>query len=206
MSINDYGVFPDAAILPEAHGVSAILASQFNMRAANMEIAFITTGGTIDKVYFDAKSAFEVGESVIEHVLRRAEVGFPIRQLALMRKDSLELTDEDRTAIRSAVEGVQEPYVVITHGTDTMVDTAKMLEGIDGKTVVLTGSLSPARFQQSDAEFNIGLAVGAVQSLAPGVYVAMNGTIFKPSEVVKNRERNRFEPTGSMETQGDSDA
>jgi L-asparaginase len=171
-----------------------------------MEIVFITTGGTIDKVYFDARSAFEVGESVVEHVLRRAEVAFPIRQSALMRKDSLDLTDADRMAIRSAIEEVEAPYVVITHGTDTMVETAKALAGIRGKTVVLTGSLSPARFQQSDAEFNIGLAVGAVQSLPPGVYVAMNGTIFDPSEVVKNRERNRFEATGGVLTQGDSDA
>lgn len=170
-----------------------------------MDIVFITTGGTIDKVYFDAKSAFEVGESVVEHVLRQAEVAFPIRQLSLMRKDSLEMTAEDRGAIRAAVEAVDGPYVVITHGTDTMADTARSLEGIPGKTIVLTGSLSPARFQHSDADFNIGLAVGAVQSLPPGVYVAMNGTIFHADRVTKNRERNRFEPTDAVDGQGDQD-
>jgi L-asparaginase len=170
-----------------------------------MDITFITTGGTIDKVYFDAKSAFEVGESVIEHVLRRAEVTFPIRQTALMRKDSLEISDDDRAAIRAAVESTDCDRIVITHGTDTMVETAKRLTGIPGKIIVLTGSLSPARFQQSDAEFNIGLAVGAVQSLPPGVYVAMNGTIFNPSEVTKNRDRNRFEQIAD-DAPGDPDA
>jgi hypothetical protein len=94
-----------------------------------MDITFITTGGTIDKVYFDAKSAFEVGESVIEHVLRRAEVTFPIRQTALMRKDSLEISDDDRAAIRAAVESTDCDRIVITHGTDTMVETAKRLTG-----------------------------------------------------------------------------
>jgi L-asparaginase len=171
-----------------------------------MEIVFITTGGTIDKVYFDSKSVFEVGESVIEHVLRQAEVAFQIRQESLMRKDSLEISDEDRAAIRKVVEDTDAAYVVITHGTDTMVETARKLEGIEGKTIVLTGSLSPARFQSSDADFNIGLAVGAVQSLSPGVYVAMNGMIFDPSRVAKNRERNRFEAIDSSHTPGGSDA
>jgi L-asparaginase len=158
-----------------------------------MLINFITTGGTIDKVYFDAKSAFEVGESVLEHVLRQGEVGFEYRVLPLMRKDSLDLTDQDRLRIREAVEAVEGPRVVITHGTDTMVETAKALEGVENKVVVLTGSLSPARFQSSDADFNIGLAVAAVQCLEPGLYIAMNGTIFDARGVRKNRAANRFE-------------
>ena len=158
-----------------------------------MKIAFVTTGGTIDKVYFDAKSAFEVGETVVEHVLRQGQAGFQYELVPLMRKDSLELGDDDRIRIRQVVESLQAERVVITHGTDTMVQTAKALAGIDGKTIVLTGSLSPARFQSSDADFNIGMAIGAVQSCPAGVYIAMNGQIFDPTTVVKNREKNRFE-------------
>ncbi len=158
-----------------------------------MRITFITTGGTIDKVYFDAKSAFEVGESVLEHVLRQGEVGFEYEIRQLMRKDSLDLTVDDRRRIRDEVLAIEGRHVVITHGTDTMADTARMLSGITGKTVVLTGSLSPARFQASDADFNIGLAVAAVQCLAPGCYIAMNGQIFEAHRVRKNRTANRFE-------------
>ena len=158
-----------------------------------MLITFITTGGTIDKVYFDAKSAYEVGETVIEHVLRQGEVGFDYRITPLMRKDSLDLTERDRLRIRQAVETVEGDRVVITHGTDTMVDTARSLAGLSGKVIVLTGSLSPARFQGSDADFNIGLAVAAVQSRPAGVYIAMNGLIFDAQKKKKNREANRFE-------------
>lgn len=159
-----------------------------------MRITFITTGGTIDKVYFDARSAFEVGESVLEHVLRQGEVGFEYEIRQLMRKDSLDLTDDDRLRIRAEVEATEDSRVVITHGTDTMTETAAALSGVAGKTIVLTGSLSPARFQSSDADFNIGLAVAAVQCLSDGCYIAMNGQIFDAGKVRKNRQANRFEP------------
>jgi L-asparaginase len=124
-----------------------------------MRIAFITTGGTIDKVYFDALSRFEVGETVVAQVLRRGGVGFEFEVVPLMRKDSLELTDTDRAAIRAAVAARDESHIVITHGTDTMVETARWLEDVPGKTMVLAGALSPARFQDSDAVFNLGMAV-----------------------------------------------
>ncbi len=83
--------------------------------------------------------------------------------------------------------------VVITHGTDTMIDTAKVLKNISGKTIVMTGSMYPAQFRDSDAVFNKGCAVTAVQILRPGVYIVMNGRIFKPPHVRKNLELNRFE-------------
>ena len=160
-----------------------------------MHICFITTGGTIDKIYFDAKSDFEVGETVLTHVLHQGETGFDYRIVELMRKDSLEMTDEDRALIRAEVERGAEHRFVITHGTDTMVETARALLGVEGKTVVLTGALSPARFLSSDAEFNVGMAVAAVQCQPPGIYVAMNGRIFDPLKVRKNRAANRFEET-----------
>jgi L-asparaginase len=112
-----------------------------------------------------------------------------------MRKDSLEMTDEDRTGIRATCVEADEDRIVITHGTDTMTKTAEALVGIAGKSIVLTGSLAPARFRESDAVFNIGFALAAVQAKAPGVYLAMNGRIFEAGKVVKNLKTRRFEKT-----------
>jgi L-asparaginase len=158
-----------------------------------MRIVFLTTGGTIDKVYFDATSRFEVGETVVGKMLREAGVSFEFEVIQLLRKDSLDLDDGDREAIRAAVAAREESRIVVTHGTDTMVDTARALSKIRHKTIVLTGALSPARFQSSDAVFNIGMAVAAVQTCAPGVWIAMSGQLFACDEVRKNRARNRFE-------------
>ena len=158
-------------------------------------LRIITTGGTIDKVYFDARSTFEVGAPEISRILEEALVTLEYAVTPLMQKDSLELDDADRARIREAAEQCPEKLVLITHGTDTMAQTAAALEGIPDKTIVLTGALSPARFRATDAIFNVGLAVGAVQSRPPGVYVAMNGRIFKSGSVRKNPERNRFEQT-----------
>ena len=159
------------------------------------KVHIITTGGTIDKVYFDAKSEFEVGESEVPEILERSNVTRPFEVTNLLRKDSLDLTDDDRALIRRAVAESPHAWVVVTHGTDTMVQTAELLEGVPDKTVVLTGSLVPARFRDSDAAFNVAVAFAAVQCLPPGVYVAMNGRIFDPSHARKNREANRFEET-----------
>ncbi|MGH8111553.1 MAG: asparaginase domain-containing protein [Rhodanobacteraceae bacterium] len=157
-------------------------------------LAVITTGGTIDKVYFDAKSNYQVGAPQIGAILARLGVAFEFEVVPLLRKDSLEITDADRAAIRHAVEQQPRHHILITHGTDTMVDTARALAGIAGKTIVLTGALNPARFQGSDAVFNVGCAVGAVQSLGEGVWIAMNGRVWDPEHVRKNRDANRFEP------------
>jgi L-asparaginase len=157
------------------------------------KLRIFTTGGTIDKIYFDAKSEYEVGEPQIGEILREMGVGFPFEMTSLMRKDSLDLTDEDRQAIRKAVAADPAERVIITHGTDTMTETARALHGIAGKTVVLTGSLNPARFRGSDAIFNIGGAVAAAQTLPAGVYIFMNGRVFDALKVRKNRDKNRFE-------------
>ncbi len=155
-------------------------------------ILVVTTGGTIDKVYFDAKSNYEVGESVVGDLLRQAQVRVPFEMLALLRKDSLEITDAERAQIRQRIEARPERRVVMTHGTDTMTDTARALMGLTGRTIVLTGSLSPARFAQTDAVFNVGMAFAAVQALPPGIYVVMNGQIFAGDRVHKDREHNVF--------------
>jgi L-asparaginase len=155
-------------------------------------ILIVTTGGTIDKVYFDARSEFEVGDSVVGRLLEQAHVREPFEILELMRKDSLDLTDADRRAIREAVSTRPASRVVVTHGTDTMTETAAALAGLAGRTIVLTGALAPARFAESDAVFNVGMAFGAVQALEEGVYIVMNGQVFRAGEVVKDRARNAF--------------
>ena len=159
-------------------------------------IDIFTTGGTIDKVYFDALSEFQIGPAAIPDMLRENNVHVPHRVTQLMRKDSLELDDADREAIRDAVAASDARRILVTHGTDTMVVTGRVLAGIAGKTIVLTGALNPARFRGSDAEFNVGTAVGAVQSLPAGVYIAMNGRIWDPASVRKNVAANRFEAAG----------
>jgi L-asparaginase len=160
-----------------------------------MFIRFITTGGTIDKVYFDALSQFEVGESPLKAILTDALVSFDYDLVPMFRKDSLELTTEDRQDLRRFINEDDADRYVISHGTDTMVETAGVLAGLAGKTIVLTGALSPARFKTTDAIFNVGMAVAAAQTVQPGVYLAISGQIFTAGKVKKNRAENRFEAT-----------
>ena len=162
-----------------------------------MSIRIITTGGTFDKLYFDALSDFKIGEPMATRLLEEANVSFDYVVQPLLRKDSLEITDADRAAIRQAVDASAEARVLVTHGTDTMVDSARALQGIDAKTVVFLGAMQPARMRDSDAQFNLGVACSAVQLLPPGIYIAMNGRIFDPFEVSKNRAKGRFEPMQS---------
>jgi L-asparaginase len=158
-----------------------------------MFIRFLTTGGTIDKIYFDAMSQFEVGESQVKHILTEGLANIDYDVVSMFRKDSLDLTAEDRQTLREYIENDDAERYVISHGTDTMVETAEVLSGIPGKTVVLTGALTPARFKSTDAVFNVGMAVAAVQTLDPGVYLAISGQVFEAGKVRKNREENRFE-------------
>jgi len=158
-----------------------------------MHIQIFTTGGTIDKDYFDAQSEYEVGHPMVESILPRMLVHCDYNVMPLMRKDSLQLTDDDRELIHQAVKKNEATQVLITHGTDTMVHTGQVLKAITDKTIVLTGALKPARFQESDAVFNLGFALGAVQSLPHGVYVCMNGQVFPVDEVRKNRAAGKFE-------------
>ena len=156
-------------------------------------LAIVATGGTIDKIYFDDKSNYQIGAPQIGEILAQLGVAFTFDVIALMRKDSLHMDDTDRELIRSTIHAQPHRHVLVTHGTDTMVETARVLAGIPGKTIVLTGALNPARFQGSDAVFNIGCAVGAIQALPDGVYIAMNGRVWDPARVRKNVQANRFE-------------
>lgn len=159
----------------------------------NMFIRFITTGGTIDKIYFDELSQFEVGESQVRHILVEGMAEFDYDVVSLLQKDSLEITADDRKLLHEFIEKDDATHYVITHGTDTMPQTAEVLADLQGKTIVLTGALSPARFRTTDAVFNVGMAVATVQVAAPGVYIAMSGQVFGAGDVRKNRAENRFE-------------
>jgi len=158
-----------------------------------MKIKFFTVGGTIDKIYFDRKNDYQVGESGLCEILEGVHVGFNYEYESILKKDSLDITDEDRQTIFARVSREECRNIVITHGTDTMVQTARKLQSVPDKVIVLTGSMEPSRFRSSDAEFNTGCAITAVQLLPPGVYIAMNGRIFDPDKVRKNVDLNRFE-------------
>lgn len=160
-----------------------------------MKIRIFCIGGTIDKIYFDAKSKYEVGSPSVGKILREHDVGIDFTVTSLMAKDSLDVTDEDREQIRCAAQEVLEDRILITHGTDTMVETATELAKITGKTIVLTGALAPAIFKDSDAVFNIGCAIAAVQVLPAGVYITMNGQVFAYDKVWKDVKNNRFVST-----------
>lgn len=157
------------------------------------QLTIITTGGTIDKIYFDDKSDYKIGAPQIGEILTQLGVAFQFEVIPILRKDSLHMADEDRALVRSTIEAQPHRHVLVTHGTDTMVETARELAHIKGKVIVLTGALNPARFQGSDAVFNIGCAVAAVQTLPDGVYITMNGRVWDPLKVRKNRDANRFE-------------
>lgn len=156
-------------------------------------ILVLTTGGTIDKAYFDALSEYQIVDSGIPDLLTQARVALPFRVVELMRKDSLELTGADRALIAVAAREAPETHIVVTHGTDTMTETAKVLAAeVPGKTIVLTGALSPARFAETDAPFNLGMAVATAQIAGPGVWIAMSGQVFDGLKVRKDRAAGKF--------------
>ncbi len=158
-----------------------------------MQIKVFATGGTIDKVYYDKNSDFEVGEPQAEVILGQSNVDLEFSVESILKKDSIDFTEEDRAMIRAKVEAETVSRIIITHGTDTMVQTAQLLFDITDKTIVFTGSMLPARFKDSDAVFNIGCATMAVQTLPAGVYIVINGRVFDPRTTKKNLQLKRFE-------------
>lgn len=157
-----------------------------------MKIRIFCVGGTIDKIYFDAKSKYEIGMPAISDMLSRMGINLEYEVTSLMTKDSLEMNDDDRAVIARAVADCKEEKIIITHGTDTMPETARSLVGVGLKTVVLTGALAPAIFKDSDALFNIGGALATVQNKSTGVFIVMNGRVFDAMNVRKDVEGNCF--------------
>ncbi len=158
-----------------------------------MDIKIFSVGGTIDKLYFDQLSEYQVGSPSVRNILDGLPTAFDYKIESILQKDSLDLDDQDRQKILECLKKEPCSRILITHGTDTMIDTARCLQEIPDKCVVLTGAMEPASFQSSDAVFNIGVAVGAVSTLGNGVYIAMNGKIFDPLNCKKNRKLGQFE-------------
>jgi L-asparaginase len=152
-----------------------------------------TTGGSIDKFYSTQTSEFEIGDPQIHAILDQANVAVDYEIEPLIKKDSLQLTDRDRDEIHDMVKSDPHRRILITHGTDTMIDTALALLDIPGKVIVITGAMQPAAFRETDAHFNIGSAVIALQTLPEGVYVVMNGRVLDPRLSKKNQQMDRFE-------------
>jgi L-asparaginase len=159
-----------------------------------MQILFIQTGGTIDKDYpKNIKGyAFEIGEPAVKRILEKIKPGFEYEIVTVFQKDSQEITDDDRQKIFELCSNSAFDKIIITHGTDTMTETAKYLSQAVNKTIVLTGAFKPERFKDSDAEFNIGAAIGAIQFLKNGVYIAMNGEVIIHNKVKRNNSDGRF--------------
>jgi L-asparaginase len=160
-----------------------------------MAIRVFVTGGTFDKEYDEIRGGLAFGDTHLPEMLRLGRCALPVEIRTLMMVDSLELTDADRDTIAHNCRRAAEDRIVITHGTDTMVDTARVLAAaVPGKTIVLTGAMIPFAFGSSDGLFNLGSALSFVQVLPPGVYIAMNGRVFPWDAVRKDRVTGRFEP------------
>lgn len=159
-----------------------------------MSIRIFITGGTFDKEYNELNGELYFKDTHMSDLLEMGRCRVPVEIRTLMMVDSLEMTDEDRQLIVHQCNNCEENRIVITHGTDTMADTAKVLaQKVIGKTVILTGAMIPIKFGSSDGLFNLGSALAFAQTLPPGVYVAMNGRYFNWDNVRKNKQTGVFE-------------
>ena len=159
-----------------------------------MSIKLLLTGGTIDKTYNESNGELHFVETHIPEILQLGRNRSDIEIQQLLFKDSLDMTEADRQSIANACSDSKQDQILITHGTDTIVDTGKTLAAVGlNKTIVLVGAMIPYVFKHSDAVFNTGFALGALQTLKPGVYIAMNGKVFNWDNVVKNREIGEFQ-------------
>ncbi len=159
-----------------------------------MRIRLYITGGTFDKEYNELNGELYFKDSHVREMLRLGRCNLDLNMRTLMMIDSTEMTAVDREMIRKACLESDDDRIVITHGTDTIAETARFLgESVTEKTIVLTGAMVPYTFGSSDGLFNLGSALAFAQSLAPGVYVAMNGKVFNWNNVQKNRSSGIFE-------------
>jgi L-asparaginase len=161
-----------------------------------MAIRIFITGGTFDKEYNELNGQLYFKDTHIMDLLEMGRNKMPVEVRTLMMIDSLEMTDEDRELIAHQCNQCDETQIVITHGTDTMSETAKLLaEKVKNKTIILTGAMIPIKFGSSDGLFNLGSSLAFAQTLSPGVYVVMNGRYFHWNNVRKNKETGMFEET-----------
>lgn len=158
-------------------------------------ILFIQTGGTIDKDYPKLTKgwAFEITDPAVERILGRVKPSFHYEVISLVKKDSQEISEEDRQLIAKKCQETDYQRIVITHGTDTIIQTAEYLaKHVSGKTIVLTGAARPERFKDSDADFNVGTAVGSMESLPEGVYIAMHGRVLPYDRTMRETSTGKF--------------
>ncbi len=155
-----------------------------------MQITFIQTGGTIDKDYPKTQKgwAFEIAEPAVKRVLEQIQPSFEYEIITAFRKDSLAITDEDRKFLQEICQKTKNDKIIITHGTDTLLETAQFLAKNNTKTIVLTGAMRPERFSNSDAAFNLGMAIAGVQTLPAGVCVCMYGLILPQNQMTRDAE------------------
>jgi len=159
-----------------------------------MSVKIIITGGTFDKEYNELTGELFFKDTHLPEMLRLGRCTIDVNIETLFMMDSLEMTNEHRSKILSRCIDSEESCIIITHGTDTMTETAEFLSGkVPGKTIVLTGAMIPYKFGSSDGLFNLGSALSFVQILAKGVYVAMNGKYFQAKQVRKNKRTGKFE-------------
>jgi len=159
-----------------------------------MVVRIFITGGTFDKEYNEITGQLYFKDTHLHDLLELGRCRVPVEIRTLMMIDSLEMTAEDRDLIAHQCIQCEENHIILTHGTDTMAETAALLaDRVKGKTIVLTGAMIPIKFGSSDGLFNLGSALAFVQSLSPGVYVAMNGRYFDAKSVRKNKQTGFFE-------------
>lgn len=159
-----------------------------------MKITFIQTGGTIDKDYPRTKKgyAFEIGEPGAKRILERLNPSFEYEIISVLKKDSLDITDEDRVKLLETCQQLDSDKIIITHGTDTMVETAKVLGEIRNKTIIITGAMRPEMFSNSDAGINLGVAIGAIETVEAGVNIAMHGRVMYWKKCQRNLENGKY--------------
>jgi len=159
------------------------------------DILFIQTGGTIDKDYPHQKAgyAFSIGDSAAKKMMSTLDLSIKCHYISCTRKDSLDLTEEDRQKMVDALAQTMWQKVIITHGTDTLQQTGRYInDRVKNKVIILTGSMRPAAFRDSDASFNIGMAIAAAQVLDAGVYICIHGVVKEVSDIKRDSESGKF--------------
>jgi L-asparaginase len=159
-----------------------------------MKITFIQTGGTIDKDYPRTSKgyAFEISGPAVKRILEKLNPAFEYEIISLLQKDSLDITDRDRQQIYHRCVNLDNDKIIISHGTDTMIETAARLAEIEDRVIVITGAMRPERFANSDAPVSIGVAIGAVSVLPPGTYIAMHGRVYPWNKVKRDPHTGQF--------------
>jgi L-asparaginase len=159
-----------------------------------MKILFMQTGGTIDKDYPKTKNgyAFEISQPAVKRILEKLNPSFDYDIVSVLKKDSLDITEEDREKILKSCQKSSADKIIITHGTDTMLETAKKLSVVKDKTIIITGSMRPEMFSNSDAPINVGVAIGALNVLENGIYLAMHGKVLLWSKCKRNLKTGQF--------------